>query len=279
MQDAVVFALLLLMLVSAWGIIKPFGGLRRRWFAVGVTAFFVAAVLSVPAPTPEEVAARGKADALASSEMISDKAKSAITGIERYERATHSKTYAKVGRDVFGRLTELEEGALLVAAGSNKCDAVDFGGVSIDKSKKDAPVWYVDCKNGNRFLVDLASAESALERRTKLLLASTELEPDCTTTSLSLCDASRAQKAANEVEVVSMCDMLIKEAVISDADMDWSWNYAFSDGDRIQVVRGFKAQNAFGAELKHRYMCYFDAGVGRVTELSVEGPFGAKRLI
>lgn len=68
------------------------------------------------------------------------------------------------------------------------------------------------------------------------------------------------------------------ETRISDADMDWNWNYAFSDGDRVQVVRVFKAQNAFGAELKHRYICYFDAGIGRVTELSVEGPFGSKRF-
>lgn len=279
MQVAVVFALLLLMLISAWGIIKPFGGLRRRWFALGVPVFFIAAALSAPERTPEQIASREKADALASSEKISDKAKNAIRAIERYERATHSKTYAKVGRDVFVRLTELEEGALLVAAESNKCDAVEFGGVSIDKSNKSAPVWYVDCKNGNRFLVDLGGAEAAIERRTKLQLASKELEPDCTTTSLSLCDASKAQRAANEVEVVSMCDILIKEAVISDADMDWGWNYAFSEGDRIQVVRDFKAQNAFGAELKHRYMCYFDAGIGRVTELSVEGPFGTKRVI
>lgn len=279
MQDALVFALFVLMLVSAWGVVKPFGGLRRRWFALGVPIFFVAAGLSAPKPTPEEIAAREKAEALASAEQISGKAKNAIAAIEGYERATHSKTYAKVGRDVFGRLTELEEGALLVAAESSKCDAVDFGGVSLDKSQKGAPVWYVDCKNGNRFLVDLAGAEAALERRAKLQLAATELEPDCTTTSLSLCDASKAQRAANEAEVVAMCDILIKEAVISDADMDWGWNYAFSDGDRIQVVRGFKAQNAFGAELKHRYMCYFDAGIGRVTELSVEGPFGTKRLI
>lgn len=279
MQVAVVSVLMLLMLVSAWGVIRPFGGLRRRWFAIGVPAFFFAAGLSVPAPTPEQAAARAQAEGLASSERIIEKARPAISEITPYEIATHRKTYAKVGKKVFGQLTELEAGALLVAAESNKCDAVDFGGVSIDKSKKDAPVWYVDCKNGNRFLVDLARAEAALERKAGLKLAAAELEPDCTNRSLSLCDASKAQKTANEAEVVTMCDMLIREAVISDADMDWSWNYAFSDGNRIQVVRGFKAQNAFGAELKHRYICYFDAGIGRVTELSVEGPFGSKRLI
>jgi hypothetical protein len=279
MQDAVVFALFALMLASIWGVIKPFGGLRRRWFAIGVPVFFLAAAIAAPKPTPEELAAKEKAEALAGSEQIMKKAEAAISQIAPYERNTHSKTYAKVGRAMFGRLTELEKGALLVAAESNKCDTVDFGGVSIDKSKKDAPVWYVDCKNGNRFLVDLPGAEAALERQAKLRLASAEREPDCTNRSLSLCDASKAQKAANESEVVTMCDLLIREAVISDADMDWGWNYAFSDGDRIQVVRGFKAQNAFGAELKHRYVCYFDAGIGRVTELSVEGPFGTKRLI
>jgi len=241
--------------------------------------FFIAVLLSAPRPKPEEIAARAKAEALATSGTVLDKAKNALAGIDRYDRAIHSKTYSKIGRDAFARLNKLEEGALLTAAESNKCDSVDFGGVSLDKSKKGAPVWYVDCKNGNRFLVGMADAESTLERRVKLQLASRDLEPDCTTTSLSDCDVSKAQRAAKKEDVVTMCDMLIEEAVISDADMDWSYNYAFSDGDLIQVVRGFKAENAFGAELKHRYVCYFDAGVGRVTKLSVEGPFGAKRII
>lgn len=279
MQDAVVFGFLILMLVSAWGVFKPFGGLRRRWFALGVAVFFISAVIAVPEPTPEQIAAREKAEGLAATETIIKKAKGAINAIAPYERQSHPDTYAKVGRTMFGRLTQLEEGALLAAAESTKCDTVDFGGVSIGKSEANAPVWYVDCKNGNRFLVDLPGAEAALERKTNLKLVSTDLAPDCTNTSLALCDASKAQRAANEAEVVTMCDLLIREAVISDADMDWGWNYAFSDGDRIQVVRDFKAQNAFGAELKHRYVCYFDAGIGRVTELSVEGPFGTKRLL
>ena len=41
----------------------------------------------------------------------------------------------------------------------------------------------------------------------------------------------------------------------------------------------FEAENAFGAELKHRYFCTFDARGEHVKKLVIEGPFGSKRII
>lgn len=279
MKEAIAFILVCALIAAVWGVLKPYKGFRRRHFAGLSISLFIAIGLVAPNPTPEQsLAAETKIDQGAPQE-ITRKAKAGLDGMVPYTKADNSKTYALVGASTFRRLDELEKGAIYAVAESSKCDAVVSGAVSLDKSSKDAPVWFVDCSNGNRFLINEKVAAGALERSNANRLAAAELPESCTTASLSLCEASLAQKTANETEVVSFCDITVQNALVGDSSMDWKWNYAFEKGDNIQVVRGFKAENAFGAKLKHRYFCTFDASTETIKKLLIEGPLGNKRLI
>lgn len=279
MKEAIAFVLVCALVAAVWGIFKPYKGLRRRHFASLSITLFIVIGLVAPGPAPEQSLAANIPVEEGTAQEIVSKAKPGLDGTIPYTRADNSKTYALVGASTFPRLNELEKGAIYAVAESSKCDTVVSGAVSLDKSSKDAPVWFVDCSNGNRFLIDEKAAAAALERSSANKLAVSEIPESCTTTSLALCNASLAQKKANETEVVSFCDIMVQNALVGDSSMDWEWNYAFDKGDNIQVVRGFKAENAFGAKLKHRYFCTFDAKDQTVKKLLIEGPLGNKRLI
>jgi hypothetical protein len=275
MRDAIVYLLLLMTLAAAWGALKPYAGLRRRWFALGAPAFFLAAAIAVPQPTDEKLSQRKAIG----SEKIAEKARKADEEIANYQRATHAEVYKLVGEPMFSKLGELEFGARLFAAGSSYCDKVWKSDISLRLSERDRPVWLVDCVNQNRFLVDLDQGEAALIQKSEFSLVASDIKPHCSYKSLELCKANKVQRAADRSDVVSRCNLIVKDVAIGDVDIEWGYDYSFSDGDRIQVTRNFKAVNGFGANLKHRYICYFDAGRGRVTELSIMGPFGTKRII
>lgn len=285
MKDAIAFILVCMFVAAVWGILKPYRGLCRRHF-VGLSFILFITILSVdpnPAAAPNPTAERGPPANTGvdqgTTPEIANKAKPALDAMIPYTQTDNAKTYALVGASTFPRLNELEMGAIYAVAESTKCDVVVSGAVSLDKSGKDAPVWFVDCSNGNRFLIDDKAAASALERSSANKLAANELSESCTTTSLTLCNASIAQKKARETEVVSFCDIMVQNALVGDSSMDWEWNYAFDKGHNIQVVRGFKAENAFGAKLKHRYFCTFDASTQTIKKLLIEGPLGNKKLI
>lgn len=280
---------IIVMMIAIIGIFKPYYGWPRKAFGIATIFCFILSIImlvTVPKPTPEELAAReaDKAVLLAqkakrTSQKIASKADLARNMSISYERSSHSDTYKTIGASAFARLNELEEGALFAVSEAKMCDKIEIGAVSLTKSSRDNPVWFVDCKNGNRFLVSSKQAEEALDRYASDSLNVTSIQPDCTTRSLALCDASKAQRAANESEVLTMCDLMLELASTTDVSTDWGYDYAFSDGDKVQIVRGFKVKNAFGVKLKHRYMCYFDAGIGQIVEMKIEGPSGIKRII
>lgn len=286
MRDFLTFVAMCCFFVAAWGIIKPFKGYSRKQFALATFVSLVVAMIAVPPQTPEQIAAKEaqtkkeEADKVASGQdEIIKKARPGIDAVTTYTRADFKDTFAKVGASSFKRLTELEPGAMYVAAESSKCDMISNGAVSLNMSRKDKPMWYVDCQNGNRFMVDATQAEAALKRFQSKTLALNDLEQSCTDRTVAVCSSSKAQKAANETEVVTFCDLTVKDALVGDSSMDWGWNYAMGDGDTIQVIRNFKAENAFGAKLKHRYICEFNAETKRIEKLSIEGPFGRQKII
>jgi len=211
--------------------------------------------------------------------VILAKAKEAISHIEPYSKVADPDVFQAVGAKRLMQVAEIEPGAVYAAAESNRCDKVEVSAVHIPKTKKDGLTWYVDCANGNRFIVPRAQAEAALARAKDNKLASANLTESCTATTISDCEASEAQKSANETEIVSACDMAVKAALIGDSSMDWKWDYGLGDGDEVKVARGFKAENAFGANLKHRYLCTYDARKQQITKLIVEGPVGRRQLI
>lgn len=87
-----------------------------------------------------------------------------------------------------------------------------------------------------------------------------------------------AENKADEVEVVTLCDLTVKEALATEPDMDFRWQYAPSTKE-VRVIRGFKAENVFGAALKHTYFCTYSTPQKRITKLTVEGPGGSHRVI
>jgi len=91
--------------------------------------------------------------------------------------------------------------------------------------------------------------------------------------------AESGSTGADETEIVTMCDLSVKSALISEADLDFGWKFVPRSANEYRVVRGFKAQNGFGANLKHTYFCTYDTSTKRVTKLEVEGPGGSQKII
>jgi hypothetical protein len=273
-----VFATLVL-LFCIIGLVRPFGylGFARKHYLIGVVVAFIVMMATVePAP---KAASQQIADVRSAHAAILAKAKAGTDSISEYTRKEFPETYRRVGATTFKKLAELEKGAVYAAAESKSCDKVEISGAS-DKSKLNAAMFFVDCANGNRFMISQASAEDALKRFQQAVLHETSLAESCTTNSVALCNASPAQKAMKEAEAVTICDMIVERALISgDADTDWSWNYSFAGGDTVRVVRGFKSTNGFGAKLQSRYFCDIDARTKDVTRLVIETPFGSEKVI
>jgi hypothetical protein len=269
----------LVLLACIVGVVRPFSylGLERKHYFIGAAVAFIV-MMFIAEPTPK-TAAQQAADTRTAQNVVIAKAKASADSIPTYTRKEFPETYKDVGAETFSRLAELEKGAVYAAAESERCDKVDVSGTS-DKSKTKAALFFVDCANGNRFMISQASAEAALKRYHEGALRETKVPESCTTTSVSLCNASPAQKAMKEAEAVTACDMIVERALISgDADTDWGWNYSLGEGDTVRVVRGFTSTNGFGAKIKSRYFCDIDASKKDVTRLVIETPFGTEKII
>jgi len=274
------YLLLAVVVACVIGSFKPIiSGSRRRHYVIGGTASFILLVATQP-PAPAETPP-AKANGGDAQSTIRKKAKDAISHVEAYTPSQDRDVYNALGPQLFSRVAALEPGAIYAAAESNKCDSVEASAVITRKSSKSGVVWYADCKNGNRFVVTQTQAQAALERATDMKLAANDLEESCTSETLPMCMASDAQKAAqnHEAEIVSACDMAVKSALVGDSSMDWTWNVGIGKDDDLKIARGFKAVNAFGANLKHRYFCTYDSGRHGIKELTIEGPLGSQRII
>ena len=285
---------LLIFIFAATGIVRPYINGSKRWhFALAATLSLLSVGLIstgifAKRLTPQELAELRKANARAQAENLSAsqseitaKVPASLMKSANYTRAEYPKLYSQLGGATFGKLSELEPGALYAASESSKCDSVENGGVS-DRSRKDAVLWFVDCENGNRFMITRGQAESALARHRSQRLATADLAESCTTSSVAMCNATAAQKRAEEAVVASACDILLKKAVVSPSSLDiaFSWDYGISDKPDVVIVqRDFDSQNAFGATLRRRYHCEMNAASGRITAFTVQGPMGAQKII
>lgn len=288
METYVPYVFLLLFLASTAGIIYPyFRRFRRKHFAFAALGTFVGLILTIPEPTPEQLAARAAKqtaekteEARAEHRRIVEKAASTIP--TNYTRAEYGQTYNRVGAKTFAILGKLELGAAYLAAESSLCNKVNFTSVS-DVSKPSKAVFFVDCANENRFMVDQTDAQSALDRFSKGLLTPTDLTPSCTLSSVSMCKATPAQRAAKEkeIEFVSACDIILQQVVVSPSSLDFAgrWDYGFGKGDTVVIRRAFDSQNSFGAMIRNQYVCEIDALTTNIQGFSVNGPMGSKRVI
>lgn len=81
-----------------------------------------------------------------------------------------------------------------------------------------------------------------------------------------------------ESDIVTLCDLTVKEALATNPDFDFGWKFTPMSGGRYEVFRGFKAQNGFGAILKHKYACTYDSVAKRIASLEVMGPGGVTHI-
>lgn len=285
---------LLIFIFAATGIIRPYINGSKRWHFALAAAFSLLSVglistgIFAKRLTTQELAELRKANAKAEAATlaatqteITAKVPGSLMKATSYTRAEYPRLYGQLGKATFGKLNELESGALYAAAESSRCNAVENGGVS-DRSRKDAVLWFVDCENGNRFMVSREQAETALARHKSKRLAATDLAESCTTSSVAMCKATAAQRTAEEAVVASACDILLKKAVASPSSLDiaFSWDYGISDKPDIVIVqRDFESQNGFGAMIRSRYHCELNAATGRIAKFVVEGPMGVQKII
>lgn len=280
---------ILLLIAAIVGIVRPFGGLERRHFAWGALGALIGFGANVPPPTPQELAARKAAEARNAAEeaktdhvKVVEKGQAAIAGLTPYTRREYRKTFDRIGAATFGQLGRLEPGAVWTAAESQKCDKVASAMVS-ERSKAKKALWFVDCENGNRFMVEQGQAEAALSRFRSGALAFSDLDASCTIDTVAMCKATPAQRAAidREIEFVSACDLLLGELLVSPSSlqMQGRWSTDFGKNDTVIYRRAFDSQNAFGATIRSRYRCDINALSGNIERLEVQGPMGTKRFI
>lgn len=284
------YVFLILLLASIAGVIYPYlSKFRRKHFALAAIVAFVGMALTVPTPTPEELAARAVSEATEKAEAgktehmrIAEKAQAAVTEPAIYTRAEYGQTFKRVGATTFALLGELEPGAAYAAAESGSCDKVGSASVS-DLSTPGKAVWFVDCANESRFMVGQSDAKAALDRFGKGLLVERKLEPSCTLTSVALCRATPAQRAAKdkEIEFVSACDIILQQMVVSPYSLDLAsrWEYGFGRGDIVVIRREFDSQNGFGAMIRSRYDCEINAATTNIQGFTVNGPMGSRKVI
>ena len=129
-------------------------------------------------------------------------------------------------------------------------------------------------------IILLARASSLTQ--TANILTKADLDPSCTLSTVAMCKATPAHRAAQdkEVEYVSACDMLVQAALTSPSSLDMhAWTYGFGQSDMVVIERRFDSQNAFGATISSRYRCEIDTRNNNVKGLVVRGPMGTQRII
>lgn len=293
MEGKLPFVFLFVLLASVVGVAYPFIPNSKRWqFALGAAASFVGLAATVPKPTAEEIAVREAKEAQEAAEdahervakdhrAVVEKAKPALEGRADYTRAEYGETYRRVGAATFAKLNDLEPGAAYAAAESKSCNRVNAAFVS-DASKTGAAVWFVDCANERRFMISQQQAEDALSRFNGGKLAPRDLEASCTLSSVAECKLTPALRAAKgrEVEYVSACDTILRQAVVSPSSLDMHrWSFGFTDGDAVVVERAFDSQNSFGAMIRSQYRCEIDAATSNILGFVVVGPMGRQSVI
>lgn len=183
---------LLILIASCVGILRPYLTLNRwKWAGAALAAFIMVGVVAPP-PTPEEVVAQREQEvekeaairaqtirdekddvekAAQGNREIVEKAADGVLPKNKiaFTKAEYSSEYMRFGDHIFKNMTALENGAAYAAAESRDCDKVDIANLVVDESGStfrdiSTPVWFVDCSNGNRFMIKNDTANSALDR-------------------------------------------------------------------------------------------------------------------
>lgn len=160
--------------------------------------------------------------------------------LSTYTRAGYPKTFATWGDAGVARIMEHERRAALLVAQNPKCDVVELVGLSSRSRAPDNIVSYIDCKNGQRFVV---SAEELARGRT----------------------TSEAERSTvSDGEAIVMCHEAARMRLKFPSSADFG---IFSNATRrdprtgaILVQADFEALNGFGAMIPQRARCVIAVG-------------------
>lgn len=167
---------------------------------------------------------------------------------EPYDRRDFPKLFERLGA-ASKRIQPLREGAAKQAMSSGRCDAVEYSEIS-DASTRSELVAFVDCSNGERFVVKESELSSNNPLRTQ------------------------SDKVIGRGEAILACAEAAKSMATFPSTVDahvWA-GAAFSSHattGNAQVLLDFDAQNGFGQELPFRARCVFPAGSNR-PEITVQ---------
>lgn len=194
-------------------------------------------------------------------------------------KADYPKMYKQLGPTKFDATNSLMSWAALAAANSKQCSEVTDIGVS-DKSTRRAVLWFVDCKNSERFMI---SEEQAIATRDQYdPKASPEAKARAEQVAVAEPKSAR-WKNFNEGDAVTACRTLVQSTMANQKSFDAAWTWDSQKDDNTGLVtlqQDFNAENGFGATISSRYSCVVNAAQGsRIVKLSIREGAGWRSLI
>ena len=194
-------------------------------------------------------------------------------------KADYPKMYKQLGPAKFDAANSLMSWAALAAANSKQCSEVTDIGVS-DKSTRRAVLWFVGCKNSERFMISEAQAIAVRDQYDPN--ASPEAKAHAAQVAVAEPKSAR-WKNFKESDAVTACRTLVQSTMTNQRSFDaaWTWDSEKDDDTGLVTIQqDFDAQNGFGGTISSRYSCVVNADQGsRIVKLSIREPTGWRKLI
>lgn len=194
-------------------------------------------------------------------------------------KADYPKMYKQLGPAKFDAANSLMSWAALAAANSKQCSEVTDIGVS-DKSTRRAVLWFVDCKNSERFMISEAQAIAVRGQYDP----NASPEAKARAAQVAVAEPMSARwKDFKEADAVTACRTLVQSTMTNQRSFDaaWTWDSEKDDDTGLVTIQqDFDAQNGFGGTISSRYSCVVNADQGsRIVKLSIREPTGWRKLI
>lgn len=195
------------------------------------------------------------------------------------ERADYSDTYNKLGQAQFDRANDFTRWAAIAAVESDACTQAETVAVS-DEATRDQIRWFVDCANGERFMISQDQAIAAQGR----------YDPKATTEAKALAStvATAEPKSArwknfDEAATVSVCDLTVQNAMLMPGSFSTGFNrWAIDKNDTtgmVTIERDYETENAYGVTLNSRCRCEVNTDSGELVGLFIREPNAWQKLL
>lgn len=220
----------------------------------------------------QNVPVASKPHAEAPLSLVTLDAKIADDAVVPMDRQNFPKFYDMLGRSRFDEANRLSVWAARAAAKSSDCGEVLFVGQSDTTTKKQL-VWYVNCGNGQRVIVNEAQAKAMRAKFDEKGLATGQ--------SLSAAPPVQSEESRIAAKFKGFDDILAETVLCQEAvqatainrgsvDFAWTGDKSFNaDNGIVTFQRDFDAANRLGGQISSRYHCEVDADRMRLTKLMI----------